>query len=299
MRLQKRERPRVKINEVNNLNPHQHSWLHDLRGNTAPLFFILGPCVLENLDHTLRLAEYLTQLTEQLGVRYIFKGSFDKANRTSLENYRGLGMDQGLEILRVVREQFGVPVVTDIHESWQAEVAASVVDVLQIPAFLCRQTDLLQAAGKTGRVVHVKKAQFMRPEKIEGALHKVKATGNQAVWLCERGFTLGYVDLVVDYRSFPIMKSFGHPVIFDVTHAVQKPGELGKATGGDRSFVPGLAAAAVAQGIAGVFMEVHNEPEKALSDGPNSVRLSQLPELLKYLIDLDAWVKSRPLPEMF
>ncbi len=278
---------------------HKQNWIQQIRGNQQPLFFILGPCVLESLDHALRMADFLTTLSNKLGFNYIFKGSFDKANRTSLENYRGLGMEKGLEVLSAVREQFNVPVVTDIHEAWQAERVAQVVDVLQIPAFLCRQTDLLAAASKTGKVIHVKKAQFMRPEKMEGAINKVLASGNEQVWVCERGYSFGYVDLVVDYKNFPIMKRFGKPVVFDVTHSVQKPGELGKTSGGDRSFVAGLAAAAVVQGIAGVFMEVHDEPEKALSDGPNSVRLSQLPELLAYLMDLDAWAKNRPIPTIF
>lgn len=276
----------------------RYNWVRTVVDNSAPLFFLLGPCAMENERHTLMLAEHLARLASDLGIKVIFKASFDKANRTSLGNYRGVGIDEGLKILARVRSEFELPVVTDIHESWQAEPVAAVVDVLQIPAFLCRQTDLLVAAGKTGKVVHIKKGQFWRPEKMEGAVGKVAATGNKNIWLCERGTTFGYVDLIVDMRAFPIMKQFGTPVVFDATHAVQKPGELGSSSGGDRRFVAALAAAAVTQRIAGVFMEVHENPEKALSDGPNSMRLSQLANLVKYLRDLDAFVKAQPEIEL-
>lgn len=272
----------------------QFNWVRAVQGNSAPLFFLLGPCAMENERHTLVLADFLAKMKQDLGVNVIFKTSFDKANRTSLNNYRSLGIDAGLKILHRVRSEFELPVVTDIHEAWQAPIVAEVVDVLQIPAFLCRQTDLLIAAGNAGRVVFVKKAQFMRPEKMEGVVGKIASTGNSNIWLGERGTSFGYVDLVVDMRSFSIMKQFQTPVIFDATHAVQKPGELGSSSGGDRRYVGALAAAAVTQRIAGVFMEIHEHPEKALSDGPNSVRLEQLPELVRYLKNLDAYVKSQP-----
>lgn len=277
----------------------KYDWVRAVSGNSAPIFFLLGPCAMENERHTLMIAEFLAKIVQDLGVKIIFKTSFDKANRTSLANYRSVGIDEGLKILTRVRKDFQLPVVTDIHESWQAEPVSSVVDVLQIPAFLCRQTDLLLAAGKTNKVVFVKKAQFMRPEKMEGVIGKIRSTGNQLVWLGERGTSFGYVDLVVDMRSFSIMKVLNCPVLFDVTHAVQKPGEIGPSTGGDRRFVSNLALAAVTQRIAGIFMEVHEEPEKALSDGPNSVRLSQLSDLIKSIIDLDAFIKSQPTVELY
>lgn len=266
--------------------------------NAAPLFFILGPCVMESEQHVLFMAEALKKLSEKLKYKFIFKSSFDKANRTSIDGYRGIGLDKGLEILAKVRQEFDVPVVTDVHESTQVPALAEVVDVIQIPAFLCRQTDLLLAAGKSGKVVHVKKGQFVAPEVMKSIYKKIESTGNTHIWGCERGYTLGYGNLVVDYRNFPILKSFGKPVVFDVTHAVQRPSSLGGASGGDRTYVTSLASAAVAQGIAGIFMEVHDQPEKALCDGPNSVRLTQLESLLQYLINLDGWIKSQKIPEL-
>lgn len=274
-------------------------WVRTVVDNSAPLFFLLGPCAMENEQHTLGLAEFLAKLSQDLKVKIIFKASFDKANRTAVGNYRSVGMDAGLKILARVRQEFGLPVVTDIHESWQAEPVSAVVDVLQIPAFLCRQTDLLLAAGKTGKVVFIKKGQFWRPEKMENAADKVASTGNNHIWLGERGTSFGYVDLIVDMRSFMIMKETANkPVLFDATHAVQKPGELGSSTGGDRRYVAALAAAAVTQRIAGAFMEVHEDPDKALCDGPNSMRLSQLPGLVKSLVELDAFVKAQPVIEL-
>ncbi|MBX9830532.1 3-deoxy-8-phosphooctulonate synthase [Candidatus Babeliales bacterium] len=275
----------------------KHLWLEKMSGNEKPLFFILGPCALQDEAHTLMLAQELKKLSEQLSFNLIFKGSFDKANRISAKSYRSVGMDEGLRIFEKVKAEFDLPVVTDIHEAWQAAHVADVANVLQVPAFLCRQTDLLLAAGKTGRTVFIKKGQFVRPEKMGSLVDKVASTGNEQVWLGERGFTMGYEDLVVDPRNFPIMKRFGKPVVIDATHSVQRPGQLGDSSGGDRHFVPTIAAAAIVQGIAGIFMEVHEEPEKALCDGPNSVRLSQLPALLRYLVDLDAWAKQRPVPE--
>ncbi len=272
--------------------------LRNIKSNSNPIFFILGPCCIESETHSLKMAEALKVLSQKLKFNLIFKSSFDKANRTSVSGKRGVGIDQGLKILERVRSEFQVPVVTDIHEVSQVDSVAEVVDVLQIPAFLCRQTDLLLAVGKTGKIVNVKKGQFIAPENMKAVIEKVESTKNQNVWVCERGYAFGYNNLVVDYRNFPIMKSFGNPVVFDVTHSVQRPSAQGCSTGGDRKFVPELAVSAIVQGIAGLFMEVHDNPEVAFSDGPNSVRLSQLEELLKYFIELDSWSKSRKLPEL-
>jgi len=261
--------------------------------NNEALFFILGPCVIESETHSLKMAEALKKLSQKLKFNLIFKSSFDKGNRTSLENFRGPGLDKGCAILNRVRKDFDVPVITDIHIPEQASIVAAHVDVLQIPAFLCRQTDLLIAAGKTGKTINLKKGQFVSPESMEKAMQKITSTGNKNIWLCERGYAFGYNNLVVDYRNFPIMKSFGCPVIFDATHSVQRPSAQGCSSGGDRKFIKNLAAAAVVQKIAGIFMEVHDEPEKARCDGPNSVKLSELEDLLKYLIGLDNWVKSQ------
>lgn len=280
------------------MNMMGSSWITSVTGNDAPLFFILGPCVIESEQHTLFMAEELVKLTHKLGVRFIFKSSFDKANRTALQNFRGIGLEEGLRVLEKVKTLFNVPIITDVHDASTIDVVASVVDVLQIPAFLCRQTDLLVAAGKTGKVINVKKGQFVAPETMESVAHKITSTGNEHVWMCERGYTFGYNNLIVDYRNFPIMKGFGKPCIFDATHSVQRPSGLGSCSGGDRRFVPALAAAAVVQGIAGVFMEVHDQPEKALCDGPNSVRFSELEDVLRYLINLDSFVKTREMPEL-
>ena len=271
-------------------------WVKKIVGNRGALFFILGPCAIENEAHSLKTAEFLKTLSEKLKFKLIFKSSFDKANRTALQSYRSVGLDEGLRILEKVKTTFDLPVITDVHEVCQIEPVASVVDVLQIPAFLCRQTDLLIAAGKAGKPVNVKKGQFVTVEQMHHALEKVQSTGNDHVWLCERGISFGYNNLVVDYCNFPLMKACNVPVVFDVTHSVQRPGKMGNSTGGDRSLVPTLAAAAVVQGIAGMFLEVHEQPEKALSDGPNSVRLSDLEKLLRYLIDLDQWAKEQEIP---
>jgi len=273
--------------------------LRALKGNQEPLIFLLGPCAIESESHTLFMAEALANLSQKLGFPLVFKAAFDKANRTSLTGSRGVGFEKGLAILRKVKELFSLPIVTDVHEVYQIAEVADVASVIQIPAFLCRQTDLLVAAGKSNKIVHIKKGQFLSPMNMEGALKKVSSSGNEAVWLCERGTSFGYGDLVVDFRGFPTMKAFGKPVIFDVTHSVQKPGALGTSTGGERKFVADLAISAVAQGIAGLFMEIHEEPERAICDGPNSMRLSQVEELIKYLMDLDAWTKGRNKPEVF
>ncbi len=272
-------------------------WLSQV-SNHDKLFFILGPCAMENESHTLIIAEHLKKLTEKLGVNFLFKASFDKANRLASGSYRSVGLDVGLKILAKVRAELDLPVITDVHETTHVSAVAEVADVIQIPAMLCRQTDLLIAAGQTQKPVHLKKGQFMIAENMEHAAKKITETGNGQVWLCERGVSFGYQNLIVDPRNFPIMKRFGFPVVMDATHAVQQPGGKGSSSGGDRSLVPPIAATAVVQGIAGVFMEVHEEPERALSDGPNSVRLSQLEGVLRYLIDLDAWAKSNPVPQI-
>ena len=273
-------------------------WLKDIRDNVSPLFFILGPCVIESERHTMMIAEALKKLSEKIHFNFVFKSSFDKANRTALNNFRGIGIDKGLQILEKVRNEFQVPTITDVHERSQIKTIARVVDVLQIPAFLCRQTDLLVAAGESGCVVHIKKGQFIAPEVMASVFEKIESTGNHHVWGCERGYTMGYGNLIVDFRNFTILKDLGKPVVFDATHAVQRPSGLGFSSDGDRKFVAPLAVAAISQGIAGVFMEVHDQPENALCDGPNSIPLHQVEELLKYLIDLDTWTKKRKIPQI-
>ncbi|NDD54371.1 3-deoxy-8-phosphooctulonate synthase [bacterium] len=274
-----------------------YSWVYEVKGNESPLFFILGMCALEGEDIALRHADFLTKLAEKVGFKLLFKAAFDKANRISIASGRGVGLDASCAIFEKIRTQFGVPVVTDVHETAQVPTIASVVDVLQIPAMLCRQTDLVVAAAKTGKPVFIKKGQFLAPEGMAQLAKKAASVGNEHVWFGERGTSFGYNNLVVDFRSFPVMKTTGHPVIYDVTHSVQRPGALGSSSGGERHFVPALAASAVVQGIAGIFMEVHEQPEVAHSDGPNSIRLSDLPALVQYLVDLDKWAKERPLPK--
>ncbi len=275
------------------------AWLREIKDNSEKLFFILGPCAIENEKHSLKVAECLKKLSEKLKFNFIFKSSFDKANRMSVKSYRGVGINKGLRILEKVRNTIGVPVITDVHDVSQVASVSDVVDVIQTPALLCRQTDLIAAAGNTGKPVNVKKGQFMTAEGMQHIADKALSTGNKNIWLCERGASFGYNNLVVDYRNFSIMKSFGRPIVFDVTHSVQRPGGQGCASSGDRGLVPSLAASAVAQGIAGVFMEVHEDPEKAPCDGPNSVRLAHLENLVRYLIDLDTWAKERELPEVW
>lgn len=261
-------------------------------GGGAPLALIAGPCVIESEALTLAVAEALAAAARALRIGVIFKASFDKANRTSAQGFRGPGARKGLEILAEVRRRTKLPVLTDIHLPQQARAVAEVVDVLQIPAFLCRQTDLLIAAGKTGKVVNIKKGQFMAPRDMRQAVDKVRATGNQRVMLTERGTTFGYNNLVVDMRGLAVMREIGVPVVFDATHSVQLPGGQGTASGGERQFVPLLARAAVAAGVDAVFMEVHPCPEKALCDGPNSWPLGQFRALVKQLQALDRVVRE-------
>lgn len=274
------------------MNNEQYAWIKQV-DNDKPLFFILGPCVMENEKDTLKIAEFLKNLSTRLNFNLIFKGSFDKANRTAMKGFRGVSMDEGLKILDKIRQQFDLPIMTDVHETYQVEQVASVVDILQIPAFLCRQTDLLCASAKTGKPVHVKKGQFEAPESMVNVIGKIEAMGNPHTWLCERGFSFGYNNLVVDYRNFPIMKKLNKPVTFDVTHSVQRPGGLGCASGGDSEFIEPLTLAAIVQGIAGLYLMVHQEPEKARCCGPVSARLdNKLETFIKKIIELDNWVKK-------
>ena len=265
--------------------------------NENKFFLIAGPCQIESETHAQQTAGIIKEICDQLDVDLIYKSSFDKANRSSIETKRGVGIDRGLQILNGVKHKLGVPILTDIHETYQAaEVAAAGVDVLQIPAFLCRQTDLLLAAGRTGAVINVKKGQFLAPHDMKNVAAKIASTGNERIMLCERGYTHGYNNLVVDMRSLPIMASTGYPVVFDATHSVQQPGGMGERSGGDRAMVPYLARAAVATGcVAGVFMEVHENPDSAPSDGPNMIELSNLKNILQQLIEIDGIVKRKSI----
>jgi 2-dehydro-3-deoxyphosphooctonate aldolase (KDO 8-P synthase) len=264
-------------------------------GGNLPFILIAGPCVIEGRDSALYHAEALRVLTDRLGVPFIYKSSYDKANRTSGESFRGLGMDEGLAILAEAKQQYGVPTLTDVHSPEEARAAADAVDVLQIPAFLCRQTDLLLAAGKSGRVVNIKKGQFLAPWDMGHAAAKVASTGNRRILLTERGASFGYNNLVSDFRSLPIMATTGYPVVYDATHSVQLPGGQGNTSGGQREFIAPLARAAVAVGVNGIFMEVHRDPERALSDSATVFLLAQLETLLRTLQQLDAIAKESSL----
>ena len=261
-------------------------------GAGEPLVLIAGPCVIESEAHAMKMAERLTKISAKAKVPLVFKASYDKANRSSVSSFRGPGLAAGLEILRKIKARFRVPVLTDIHEPDQARAAAEVCEVLQVPAFLSRQTDLLTAAGKTGRVVNLKKGQFLSPWEMANAVDKVKSTGNNKVILTERGVSFGYNNLVVDMRSFPILAKTGCPVIFDVTHSVQLPGGQGHASGGQPEFIEPLARAGTAVGVDAIFLEVHDRPERALSDGSNALRLDRLPELLAKLKPIAKLVRS-------
>jgi 2-dehydro-3-deoxyphosphooctonate aldolase (KDO 8-P synthase) len=262
-------------------------------GGGAPLALIAGPCVIESEEHAMRMARSIAAIARDLGVPYIFKASYDKANRSSLSSYRGPGLREGLRILKAVKDAAGVPILSDIHEPAQAEAAAAVLDIVQIPAFLCRQTDLLLAAGRTGRVVNIKKAQFLSPWEMRNALEKVLSTGNEKVLLTERGTSFGYQSLVVDFRSLVVMREMGWPVVMDATHAVQRPGGLGDRSGGDAAYIPHLARAAAAVGIDALFCEVHDDPAQAKSDGPNALRLDAVRSLLSQVVAIDAIARGR------
>jgi len=262
-------------------------------GNNHPLVLIAGPCQIESQDHAEQTAGTIKEIADSLGIKVIYKSSFDKANRSSVNTKRGIGIDEGLKILNSIKHEFGIPILTDIHESYQAQIVADAgIDVLQIPAFLCRQTDLLLAAGATGCVVNVKKGQFLAPHDMKNVAAKIASTGNERIMLCERGYTHGYNNLVVDMRSLPTMASTGYPVVFDATHSVQQPGGLGAVSGGDREMVPYLARAAVATGcVAAVFMETHEDPDNAPSDGPNMIPLTNLKNILTDLMAIDGLLK--------
>ncbi len=264
-------------------------------GNNQPLTLIAGPCQLESLDHAQMIAGTLKEACEGVGAGLIFKGSFDKANRTSLAGQRGLGIDAGLKVLQNIRETFDVPVITDVHAPDQCADVASVVDVLQIPAFLCRQTDLLLAAGNSGAAINVKKGQFLAPWEMPNTAEKIASTGNQRIMLCERGTTFGYNTLVTDMRGLPIMAQTGYPVVMDATHAVAQPGAKGGSSGGQREFAPVLARAAVSLGVAAVFIETHQDPDNAPSDGPNMIRLDRMADLLNVLMQFDKLAKTNPI----
>lgn len=255
-------------------------------GDGCPLVLIGGPCVIESKDFTLKMAQQIRKVCDRLGIAFIFKSSFDKANRTSIQSFRGQALETGLKILQRVKDEVGVPVLTDIHESYQAAIAAEVVDVLQIPAFLCRQTDLLLAAAATGRVINVKKGQFLAPWDMKHVVRKLESGGATRILLTERGNSFGYNTLVVDFRSLPQLRDLGYPVVFDATHSVQMPGGQGEKSGGQRQFVPALARAAAAVGIDALFMEIHEDPDVAPSDGPNMVPLANLEEILRQILSV-------------
>ncbi len=264
-------------------------------GNDLPFTLIAGPCVLESREHALMMSEKLVKMTKDLRIGLIYKTSFDKANRTSATGARGLGLDEALPIFKEIREKMGCPVLTDVHEPFQCEKLAEAVDVLQIPAFLCRQTDLLLAAGKTGKAINVKKGQFLAPWDMQNVVKKIEETGNKNILVCERGVSFGYNTLVSDMRSLPILAQLGYPVVFDATHSVQQPGGKGTSSGGQREFVPVLARSAVSIGVGAVFIETHQDPDNAPSDGPNMINLVDLPALLETLQHFDRLAKSNPL----
>lgn len=262
-------------------------------GQNNPIALITGPCQLESLDHARMMAEKIAEACAPTGTKFIFKASYDKANRSSISTARGLGVEKGLEILGRIREEFSVPVLTDVHEAGQCALAADVVDVLQIPAFLCRQTDLLLAAGETGKAINVKKGQFLAPWDMGNVADKLASTGNENIMLCERGTSFGYNTLVTDFRGLPTMAKTGWPVVFDATHSVQQPGGLGGSSGGQREFAPVLARAACAVGVSALFIETHEDPDNAPSDGPNMIPIEQMADLIAELRAFDALAKAR------
>ncbi len=264
-------------------------------GNDRPLTLIAGPCQLESVDHAQMIAGKMKEACDAAGAQYVFKASYDKANRTSLSGKRGMGIDAGLKALQSVGQAIGVPVLTDVHSESQCAIAAEVADILQIPAFLCRQTDMLLAAGNTGAAINVKKGQFLAPWEMPNIVTKIESTGNKRVLLTERGTTFGYNALVADMRSLPQMAQTGYPVVMDATHSVQQPGGQGGSSGGQREFAPVMARAAVALGVAAVFIETHDDPDNAPSDGPNMIYLNDMPKLIDVLMQLDAVAKANPV----
>jgi 2-dehydro-3-deoxyphosphooctonate aldolase (KDO 8-P synthase) len=264
-----------------------------LRIGAGPLFLIAGPCVIESPAHPLKIARRLKEITDELGIPYIFKASYDKANRSSIGSFRGVGMERGLDILATVKAKVGVPILTDVHETTHVEPVSKVADILQIPAFLCRQTDLVLEAARSGRAVNIKKGQFMAPWDMKGVMEKAATTGNKNLMVTERGASFGYNTLVVDMRSFPVLRGFGYPVIFDITHSVQRPGGLGDRSGGEAHFIDTLGPAGVAAGVHGIFMETHEDPSRALSDGPNAYRLDRMKAFLTHLKRVHALASER------
>jgi 2-dehydro-3-deoxyphosphooctonate aldolase (KDO 8-P synthase) len=264
-------------------------------GNALPFALIAGPCQIESREHAFMIAERLVEACSGTATPLIYKSSYDKANRSSLSGKRGIGKEHGLQILADVREKFGCPVLTDVHQSDDCAQVAEAVDVLQIPAFLCRQTDLLLAAGATGKAINVKKGQFLAPWEIKNVVEKIASTGNERILLCDRGTSFGYNNLVSDFRSLPIMAETGYPVVFDATHSVQQPGALGNASGGQRRFAPILARAAVAVGVAAIFMEAHENPDRAPSDGATMIRIEEIGPILQLLVQLDSIAKRNPI----
>ncbi len=259
--------------------------------NDKPFTLIAGPCQLESEAHAIKISTELKQITKEIGINFIYKTSFDKANRTSLKGKRGLGLEKSLTIFDKIRKEVGAPVLTDIHTAEQCSIVANHVDVLQIPAFLCRQTDLLIAAAKTGKIINVKKGQFLAPWDMENVIKKIEGSGNKNILITERGASFGYNTLVSDMRALPIMAKFGFPIVFDATHSVQQPGGMGEKSGGQREFVPHLTRAAIAVGVGAIFIETHEDPDNAPSDGPNMVPLNEIKSLLKKLIEIDKIIK--------
>jgi len=274
----------------------KHVKISDLTvGNDLPLTIIAGPCQLETADHAQMIAGHMKEACDAAGAQYVFKASYDKANRTSLSGKRGMGIDAGLKVLDDIRKTMGIPVLTDVHTEAQCAIAADAVDVLQIPAFLCRQTDMLLAAGNTGAVINVKKGQFLAPWEMPNIISKIESTGNTNILLTERGTSFGYTTLVADMRSLPHMEQTGYPVVMDATHSVQQPGGRGGSSGGQREFAPVMARAAVAVGAGAVFMETHQDPDNAPCDGPNMIYLDQMPQLVDTLMRFDALAKANPI----
>jgi len=264
-------------------------------GNDLPFALLAGPCVMESRAHALEMSHALVELTQKMNIPFVYKTSFDKANRTSLQGVRGVGLKEAIPIFAEIREKWGCPIVTDVHDPSQCALVSEVVDVLQIPAFLCRQTDLLLSAGQTGKVINIKKGQFLAPWDMKNSVTKVESTGNTNIMVCERGASFGYNTLISDMRSLPILAQMGYPVVFDATHSVQQPGGMGTSTGGQREFIPVLARSAVSVGVAAVFIETHQDPDRAPSDGPNMVKLKDMPALLETLMAFDCLAKSNPI----
>lgn len=264
-------------------------------GNDLPFTLLAGPCVIESRAHALEMSHALVELTTKLGIPFIYKTSFDKANRLNIKSVRGVALQEAIPIFAEIREKWGCPIVTDVHEPSQCAPIAEVVDVLQTPAFLCRQTDLLIAAGKTGKALNVKKGQFLAPWDMKNIVQKIESTGNKNIMVCERGVSFGYNTLVSDMRALPILAEMGYPVVFDATHSVQQPGGTGTSSGGQREFVPVLARSAISIGVAAVFIETHQDPDKAPSDGPNMIKFKDMPALLETLVAFDRLAKSNPL----